>query len=69
MTHINSQFKRIGKCLKCGKCCIGCKFYKGGKCEIYEKRYESCRNYPNEKNFKDGWLLENCGFKFIENDN
>ena len=62
---------RIGECNKCGKCCIaaGCEFYKEGKCTIYKNRPESCKNYPSIQNFKDGWLIKGCGFKFIEDGN
>ena len=66
---------RKGKCNQCGKCCevmdllaLKCKYFKCGKCIVFEKQYhsgEKCdiRTYPfDEKDIEATKKYANCGF-------
>lgn len=59
----NIESKRLGNCLRCGKCCklpFRCIFYFKNRCLIYKFRFKPCRVYPARRSE----ILKGCGFWF-----
>ncbi len=62
--------KRKGKCLRCGKCCLGCKYLdvRDGKCrcKVYSDRPWFChKDFPIDKlDLKVFGVEKSCGYKF-----
>jgi hypothetical protein len=49
---------RLGKCNQCGKCCVGCPYYKNDRCVVYKIRPLKCRIDPINANKRK----INCGY-------
>ncbi|MBU0761749.1 MAG: YkgJ family cysteine cluster protein [Candidatus Altiarchaeota archaeon] len=58
--------KKIGKCTRCGTCCMGCPAYdkQGEKCRIYRLRPNICKAFPLTPD--DNIKIKSCGFSFKE---
>lgn len=60
--------KRKGECLKCGKCCRGCKYLdiKTKLCKIYDDTPWFChKNFPIDKLDQKVFGVEGkCGYRF-----
>lgn len=69
------MIKRVGKCNRCGICCLGCPYIilinpTGkrliGVCSIYgkkEREEKGCDKYPQ---YPDRLLGKFCGYRFID---
>jgi hypothetical protein len=58
---------RKGKCLKCGKCCLGCKYLdeKTKKCKVYKNRPWYChKDFPIDNLDLKVFGVKNCGYRF-----
>ena len=65
---INSLLKRKGKYLLCGRCYFlnkgWCRYFKDGKCEIYNKQPFFCKIFPiDEKDKKLSGVAKDCGYR------
>jgi len=62
--ELNTKYKVIGFCNKCGKCCsnINCKYYKDGFCSIYENRPDECKMYPRVIDFIKNYVPSSCSY-------
>ncbi|MCX8158990.1 MAG: hypothetical protein N3D20_01725 [Candidatus Pacearchaeota archaeon] len=67
---IKKIVKRRGKCLKCGKCCIGCEYLnkKTRLCKVYKNRPNWChKDFPIDEFDKVVFgVRNNCGYWFDE---
>lgn len=68
--YINKKIaKRKGKCLKCGKCCEGCKFLdkKTRLCRTYDNRPWNCyKEFPLDELDLKIWEIDECGYNFTK---
>ena len=58
---------RKGECLKCGKCCGGCKYLDIDTklCKVYDKRPGFChQNFPIDKIDQQVFGVKDCGYSF-----
>lgn len=46
-------------CSKCGGCCktLDCEHFNGKTCDMYETRYDACKEYPFYKIYKESGLI------------
>jgi len=66
--YIQNKIKnRKGSCLKCGKCCKGCRHLdkKTRLCKVYDSRPWICyKDFPITKRDQWIWNIKKCGYSF-----
>lgn len=59
-------YRREGECNRCGKCCEGCEYYKGGGvCAIYETRPQVCVEFPTTIDYLGFAIPAECSYTFV----
>jgi len=70
---IDSLLKRKGKCQACGQCCLlnkpWCRYFKEGKCQVYDQQPFFCKIFPIDEKDKDmSGVAEKCGCYWDQED-